>query len=97
VGQSTRHHLDLLPLRFPGRELLTRRECEVLLKIIAGASNKEIGGALGISRRTVEVHRANIKEKVAAKNTADLIRIIMSGGSSGPHGPDVRNPDPIFE
>jgi len=57
---------------------LTRRECEVLGRIAAGASNKEAGRHLGISSRTIEVHRARIMEKVGAKNAADLVRILFS-------------------
>jgi hypothetical protein len=44
--------------------------------------SKEAGRKLGISPRTVEFHRARIIEKVDAKNTADLIRIVMSRDSS---------------
>jgi FixJ family two-component response regulator len=67
----------------PGREPLTRRERDVLSLILEGASSKEAGRKLGISPRTVEFHRARIIEKVGAKNTADLIRIVMSRHS--PH------------
>ncbi|MFN4169500.1 MAG: response regulator transcription factor [Pannonibacter phragmitetus] len=63
---------------FPGAELLTRREREVLGRITAGASNKEAGRELGISPRTVEVHRARIMEKLGAKNAADLVRIVLA-------------------
>jgi two-component system response regulator FixJ len=63
---------------FPGRERLTRREREVLTLIAAGASNKEAGRRLGISPRTVEVHRARIMEKLGARNAADLVRIVLS-------------------
>ena len=66
----------------PGREPLTRRERDVLNLIVGGASSKEAGRKLGISPRTVEFHRARIIEKVDAKNTADLIRIVMSRHSS---------------
>jgi FixJ family two-component response regulator len=66
------------PIGIPGREPLTRRERDVLNLIVAGASSKEAGRRLGISPRTVEFHRARILEKVDAKNTADLIRIVMS-------------------
>ena len=62
----------------PGGERLTPREREVLQKISAGASNKEAGRQLGISPRTVEVHRARIMEKIGARNTADLVRIVYS-------------------
>jgi two-component system response regulator FixJ len=65
---------------FPGREHLTPREREVLGQIAAGASNKEAGRQLGISPRTIEVHRARIMEKLGAKNAADLVRIVMSEG-----------------
>ncbi|MEP5621344.1 MAG: response regulator, partial [Hyphomicrobiales bacterium] len=48
---------------FQGADVLTRRELEVLKEITEGASNKEAGRSLGISPRTVEVHRARIMEK----------------------------------
>jgi FixJ family two-component response regulator len=58
--------------------LLTQREREVLREIAAGASSKEAGRNLGISPRTIEVHRARILEKLGARNTADLMRIVFS-------------------
>jgi FixJ family two-component response regulator len=66
---------------FPGCEQLTAREREVLERIAQGLSNKEAGRELGISPRTVEVHRARIMEKLGAKNAADLMRIVLRGGS----------------
>ena len=71
---------EALTASFPGRELLTPRECEVLGQIASGASNKEAGRLLGISPRTIEVHRARIMEKLNAKNAADLVRIVLSDG-----------------
>ena len=65
---------------FAGHELLTPREREVLSQIAGGASNKEAGRLLGISPRTIEVHRARVMEKLGAKNAADLVRIVLSGG-----------------
>lgn len=68
-----------LPERtFPGADTLTPREREVLEEITAGASNKEAGRTLGISPRTIEVHRARIMEKLSARNAADLVRIVLS-------------------
>jgi FixJ family two-component response regulator len=69
---------DHLPRHFPGHDLLTPREREVLGQIASGASNKETGRKLGISPRTIEVHRARIMEKLGAKNAADLVRIVLS-------------------
>jgi len=63
---------------FPGRDLLTRRERDVLTQLSRGASNKEAGRRLGISPRTIEVHRANIMDKLGARNAADLMRIVLS-------------------
>jgi two-component system response regulator FixJ len=62
---------------FPGHDQLTPREREVLSQLAAGASNKVAGRHLGISPRTVEVHRARIMEKAGAKNAADLVRIVL--------------------
>jgi FixJ family two-component response regulator len=74
----------------PGREPFTRRERDVLNLILAGASSKEAGRTMGISPRTVEFHRARIMEKVDAKNTADLIRIVMSRHApNGSHNHDA--------
>jgi FixJ family two-component response regulator len=61
-----------------GNSQLTPREREVLREIAAGASSKEAGRILGISPRTVEVHRARIMDKLGARNAADLMRIIFS-------------------
>lgn len=62
----------------PHRDELTPREREVLEQIVGGSSNKETGRHLGISPRTIEVHRARIMTKLGAKNAADLVRIVLS-------------------
>ena len=71
---------------FAGRELLTRRERQVLAEIVSGQSNASIAALLGISRRTVEVHRARILQKLLAKNTADLVRMVVVGAGRSPAG-----------
>ena len=63
--------------RFAKLAELTQREQAVLVQIAVGASSKEAGRVLGISPRTVEFHRANILQKLKAKNTADLMRIVQ--------------------
>jgi two-component system, LuxR family, response regulator FixJ len=66
------------PRSFPGSETLTSRESDVLAQLAQGLSNKEAARSLSISPRTVEVHRARIMEKLQARNTADLMRIVLT-------------------
>jgi len=61
-------------------ESLTPREREVMDKIIAGKSNKVIATDLGLSQRTVEVHRANVMEKLQVRSLADLVRLVTHAG-----------------
>ncbi len=75
--RSMAGHIDGLA-DFSGRHLLTRRERDVLAQVARGASNKEAGRRLGISPRTIEVHRARIMDKLGARNAADLMRIVLS-------------------
>ena len=56
---------------------LTDREREVLDLIIKGHANKQIALDLGISIKTVAIHRSNLMTKTAAVNTADLVRMSM--------------------
>ena len=59
---------------------LSEREIEVINNIRDGLSSKEIADRLGISIKTVEVHRHNILKKLKVKNTASLINYINSTG-----------------
>jgi FixJ family two-component response regulator len=68
---------------FPGCWRLTQREREVLAEITAALSNKEAAVHLGLSPRTIEVHRAHIMMKLGTKNTADLIRLVMGNKQMG--------------
>jgi DNA-binding CsgD family transcriptional regulator len=78
--QSLDDALAVLSLAFPGKEQLTERERMVLAFLVKGASSKEAARDLGISPRTIDFHRANIIEKLGARNTADVIRRVLSGG-----------------
>ena len=55
---------------------LTEREREVLDLLVVGKINKEIAEQLGVSQRTVEIHRARVREKMGARGIADLIRML---------------------
>jgi len=66
--------------------LLTPRERSVLDRLVRGRSNKATADRLGISPRTVEVHRAKIMSKMAASSLSDLVRVVEAAG------PDIASP-----
>jgi DNA-binding NarL/FixJ family response regulator len=57
---------------------LTSREREVLEHAVRGLHAKEIAAALGISSRTVEVHKTRIMEKLEVRNIAELVRFAVA-------------------
>lgn len=59
---------------------LSPREREVLIHVSRGDSSKIIARNLDISPRTVELHRANLLNKLEAHSTAEAVRIAMEGG-----------------
>lgn len=61
-------------------EDLTEREREVMALAIEGLSNKEIARLLGISHRTIEIHKARIMHKTGATTLLDLLRIAKESG-----------------
>mgnify|MGYP001548328057 CR=1 FL=1 len=56
-------------------ESLSDRERDVLRLVVEGYSNRKIAGALAISPRTVDIHRARVMEKLDAGNLAELVRM----------------------
>jgi two-component system, LuxR family, response regulator FixJ len=60
---------------------LTPREKQVLDGLLAGHPNKTIAYDLGLSPRTVEVHRANVMTKMAASSLPELVRMVIRAGS----------------
>lgn len=72
--------------------LLTRREMQILGLVVAGMTNKAIAADLGLSRRTVETHRANIMRKTGSHSLPDLIRVAREGGLEGSSAPGAAPP-----
>jgi FixJ family two-component response regulator len=62
---------------------LTEREREVLEHAARGLHAKEIAAALGISPRTVEVHKTRIMEKLGVRNVAELVRFALGARDAG--------------
>jgi DNA-binding CsgD family transcriptional regulator len=58
----------------PASDRLTAREKEILQLLAEGRSNKEVAGALGISVKTAETHRAAIMRKLGFKTFSDMVR-----------------------
>jgi FixJ family two-component response regulator len=56
---------------------LTPREREVLGLVTQGKANKVMAGDLGVSQRTVEIHRARVMEKMGANSLAQLVRMTI--------------------
>lgn len=70
---------DALRRRF---ESLTRRETQVMEQIVRGAANKEVAASLGLSHKTVEVHRANVMRKTQAGSLAELVRMHVAANGA---------------
>jgi two-component system response regulator FixJ len=66
----------------PMASTLSAREREVMALVVEGLDHRAIGERLGISPRTVEVHKARVMGKLGARNLAELIRIVQAGGAA---------------
>jgi FixJ family two-component response regulator len=62
---------------------LTPREREVLDLLADGKQNKVMAADLGLSQRTVEIHRANVMDKMQAKSVAQLVRMLLDARAAG--------------
>ena len=61
-----------------GRALLTKREAEVMQLMLTGNSSKLIARTLGVSHRTIDIHRGRVMEKMQAETLAALVRMELS-------------------
>lgn len=74
-------------------DLLSERERQVATLAARGNSNREVGDQLGISHRTVEVHKARIMSKLGIRTTAELIRIASQFDNAGDDASAGDSPD----
>jgi two-component system response regulator FixJ len=73
-----RHEEELERLEIRRRSAtLTAREREVMSQVVQGKANKVIASDLGVSQRTVEIHRARVMEKMQAGSLAQLVRMVL--------------------
>lgn len=81
-AESREHHADLEAVRNRA-DSLTPREKEVFLRVAEGQANKVVAIDLEISERTVEIHRSQVMQKMAARNLADLVKmkILLDNGA----------------
>jgi two-component system, LuxR family, response regulator FixJ len=63
---------------------LTPRELDIAERVVRGDANKAVAIDLGISARTVELHRARIMQKMGARSLAQLVQMMLSMGSEAP-------------
>jgi two-component system, LuxR family, response regulator FixJ len=76
-SMKSRIELDDLRAKF---QSLSERQRDTMQLLVQGLSNKEIGQKLGISPRTVEIHRTWVMTKMSARSIADLVRMSMALG-----------------
>jgi FixJ family two-component response regulator len=77
--RALEHDAKMRPLR-ERYASLTRREREVMLLVVSGLLNKQVGGELGISEITVKAHRGQVMRKMYAGSLADLVKMVAQLG-----------------
>ena len=63
---------------------LTRREYEVFIRVVDGLANKQVADELGLSEKTVKIHRGHVMQKMKAQTFADLVRMAEKTNRSTP-------------
>jgi two-component system response regulator FixJ len=82
-GQQVKNHSDERQAARDLVALLTPREREVMDQLVQGLPNKLVAHALSISPRTVEIHRANIMDKLKGRNLSDIVRTAIAAQAAG--------------
>jgi FixJ family two-component response regulator len=75
--RKQREHLQNLRSRF---DELSKRELEVLERVVQGRMNKQIASDLNIIERTVKLHRTNLTRKLGVQSVAELTRLVDEAG-----------------
>jgi DNA-binding CsgD family transcriptional regulator len=88
ISPSVASDLLLSPSE-PVGGLLTNRERQVLLRVVAGETDREIARALGIAVRTVRSHLDNIRKKTGERRRPDLTRFAITHGMWSPRSEGI--------
>ena len=78
VNDDRRKSRSASQLREERLRMLTPREHEILGQVVAGSTSAKIAESLGISRKTVEVHRTNLMRKLGVRSAVELVRVASS-------------------
>lgn len=85
IARSIKDRAELIEIKKLQRRIdsLTPREYEVFLLVVTGILNKQIASELGMSEKTVKVHRGRVMQKMEAASLADLVRMAEKNRLSG--------------
>jgi two-component system response regulator FixJ len=81
VDEKKRRQRSVLEKRC---DLLTQREREIMNLLVRGETNRKLAERMGLSSRTVEIHRSKIMRKLEATSLPDLVRMVCSSGNFRP-------------
>ncbi|WP_299074339.1 response regulator [uncultured Paraglaciecola sp.] len=80
VNASEQQKLEKIKQTRAKIALLTARETQILKAVVLGKANKVIAIDLHLSQRTIEIHRANVMEKMQVKSLAELVKVVIDAG-----------------